>query len=179
MTSQGNANAFQNLDGGAQGRGRVSKIGLWPTTFEPDFTNTGDLLFNGWIMRFNRSLTQDATGLTRLDGGWLVMWGGNPFLQIQGTVDRGGGLIIGNFINLFGTVLALSGDTLHIQGNFTQSGGTTTVQGSSARRYALSLSGGSISATGGTMTLGLGVPIPRQAASEQVSGQYRRAPGGF
>ena len=165
MTSQGGGNAFENLDGGAQGRGRVSKsqgvgpLGFWPTTFETDFTNTGDLLFNDLTIRFKGKLTQDGTGVTNLAGGWLVMAGGQPFLQINGKIDTGGGLIIGNYINRFGAVATLSGDTLGVQGDFTQSGGTTTVGGTLSVTGTLTESGGVISLTGGNLQVAGGVTV--------------------
>jgi hypothetical protein len=110
---------------GAGYRGQVKKTaGAGTTTFEPTFSTSGDLQFNGRTMAFEKGLTEDVGGVIDLDGGTMdiASVAGLQNCTLNGGILRGGGTITGNLTNNGGLVQLGSGWLygLAVNGNYTQ-----------------------------------------------------------
>jgi adhesin HecA-like repeat protein len=171
MTGVANS-TFENLDGGALGRGVVSKDDPGAgTSFVIPFVTYGDLKLNGRTVKFEKGVTQYAPGKTALSGGTLELGAGTSFQMNGGHLDKSGGtisggqgllislgtievdtgkvlVVIGGFTQSGGTVSLTTGGTINVSGTYSMSGGTVTVPGAGTL-----LAANSFSQTAGTLTI--------------------------
>jgi hypothetical protein len=178
--------SFQNGSVG-DARGTVTKLdGAGTTTFNVNFENTGDLLFNGRAMAFQKLFTQQDGGLTDLAGGSMDLTDDLGLVgtcTLNGGTLRGGGSVTGGLYNADGTVQIgqnASYTTLAVSGDYRQGpGATLEIDASGDESWGQLQVGGRATLNGFLQVQLLGGYAPAQGYQKNFLGATGGLVGGF